>query len=114
PAPPPRPPDLDLAQPAAAAPGPAVARERAERRRRRVVPARRREGGLPPLPRPDEPGEGLPPGDRGRACGRAAPPDRGQEARAARGGVLRPLRPPVPRRRGRVPRRGVGGREARP
>ena len=51
---------------------------------------------LPALPRPDEPGQGLPPRDRRRDRGGPAAEDRRQEARAARAAVLRRVRRAAP------------------
>ena len=55
---------------------------------------------LPALPRPDEPGQGRAPGDRGRHGARAAAEDGRQEARAEGGAVLRRVRRAAPRRTG--------------
>ena len=68
---------------------------------------------LPPLPRPDEPGQGRAPRDRGRDGGRAAAQDRRQDARAEGARVLRRVRRAAPRRPDRVPRRGHPRREGR-
>ena len=76
-------------------------------------PFRPERGRLPAVPRADEPRQGRAPGRGDRAGDRAAAEDRRQVRRAGRAGVLRPVRPPAPRRRSRVRRRGHARREGR-
>ena len=58
---------LDLDEPAQAEAGPPLGRELPERARLLALPGQAAPRRLPALPRPDEPGQGLPPGDRRRA-----------------------------------------------
>src|SRR5206468_783916 len=80
---------LALAEPAQADAAPALDRERPERPRLLALPGAAASGRVPALPRPDEPGQGLPPRGLGRARDRAAAQDRRQEPRAEGARVLR-------------------------